>query len=98
MAALIGALAWLGAPAWVAFVPWAAPTAAMVGRALLRPTPAAVTDDDDDSWPGFVIEYALIGEERPRSAVTRVVAGIVFGAPVAWAVALFAILTLAGIA
>lgn len=91
-------LSWLGAPTPVAILPWAVPTAAVVGWALIRPSPAVATDDDDDSWPGFAIEFVLIGETAPRGAIVRVVAAAVFGAPVVWTLLVFGLSTLAGLA
>ncbi len=75
-------------------MPWAVPTAIVVGWALFRPTPAVATDDDDESWPGYAIQYVLVGEGTPRAAPARVVAAVLFGAPVTWALLVFGLSTL----
>lgn len=98
VAALVGVLAWLGAPTPVSILPWAVPTAAAIGWTLIRPSPAIATDDDDDSWPGYAIEFVLIGENTSRGAITRVIAAAVFGAPIVWALLVFGLSTLAGLA
>ena len=87
---------WLDAPRWVVIMPWLLPTAGALIWTLARPTAAAVTDDDDDSWIGYSIRWALVGETRPRRASVRVVIAIVIGAPIVWAVVLSGLLSLTG--
>jgi hypothetical protein len=87
----------LGAPGWVVALPWVAPTVGALAWTLLRPTPAVATDDDDDSWVGYALRYVMAGEDTPRAAPARVVAAIVLGAPVVWALGMFWLLTLAGL-
>jgi hypothetical protein len=89
-------LVWLSAPRWVVATPWLLPTAGALVWTLARPTPAAVTDDDDDGWIGYSIRWALVGETRPRPTPVRVVTTIVIGAPIVWAVLLSGLLTLTG--
>ena len=90
-------LRWLDAPTWVALLPWAAPTVSAIAWTLVRPRAAEVTDDDDDSWFGYSIRWALVGEEQPRPAPTRIVSALLFGAPVAWSVMVSGLLTLVGV-
>jgi hypothetical protein len=86
-----------GAPPWLVSLPWWLPTIGAVVWTLGRPAPAEVTDDDDDSWFGHSLRWVLVGELAPRPAIARVVAAIVFGAPVAWALLVIGLLTLLGI-
>lgn len=99
--ALVGAtiwlLRWLGAPTWVASLPWVAPTVGALVWTLVRPRAAEITDDDDDSWFGYSIRWALVGELAPRPVPARIVSAVLFGAPVAWAVLVSGLLTLVGI-
>ena len=64
---------------------------------LTRPTVSGLSDDDDDSWFGYSIRWVLVGELEPRPTPVRVVAAVVFGAPVVWAVLVAGVLTLVGI-
>jgi hypothetical protein len=97
LTASIWVLALLGAPVWVASLPWALPTIAMIAWALIRPTPAVATDDDDDSWTIYSIEYVIIGEGSPRPAPARLITALVVGAPIVWCLAVFGLSTLAGL-
>lgn len=87
----------LGAPAWIVTLTWAIPTACVLLWALIRPSPAELTDDDDDSWFGYTLRWALVGEVEPRATPLRILAALVFGAPVGWALILVALLTVVGI-
>lgn len=87
----------LGAPGWLVTAPWWAPTIGAVLWTLVRPRVSGLSDDDDDSWFGYSIRWALVGEQTPRPAALRVLVAAVVGAPVVWAVAVFAVLTLTGI-
>ena len=87
----------LGAPGWLATMPWWLPTLAALVWTIVRPTPAVVSNDDDDSWAGYVIRYALVGEGEPREPPLRVIAAAVFGAPVVWSVLVFGVLVLLGL-
>ena len=97
---LAGAL-WLldrvGAPGWLVTMPWWLPTLVTIVWTLTRPTVSGLSDDDDDSWFGYSIRWVLVGELEPRPAPVRVVAALVFGAPVVWAVLVAGVLTLVGI-
>jgi hypothetical protein len=97
LAGSIWALSLAGAPPWLVSLPWWLPTIGAVVWTLGRPAPAEVTDDDDDSWFGHSLRWVLVGELAPRPAIARVVAAIVFGAPVAWALLVIGLLTLLGI-
>ena len=90
-------LAWIGAPTWLVVAPWLVPTIVAVGWALGRPRPAVATDDDDDSWAGFAIQYVIVGEDEPRPAPARAVAALVFGAPVIWSLGVFGVSILVGL-
>lgn len=90
-------LAWLGATGSVLTLVWAVPTACVVLWTLVRPTVAELTDDDDDSWFGYTIRWALVGEIDCRPAPVRVLVAVVLGAPVGWALVVFALLTVSGI-
>lgn len=97
---LIG-LTWLlsliGAPAWLVLLPWLVPAVGTAAWALVRPRPAIATDDDDDSWVGYAVQFVLVGEDEPRAAPARFLAGLVFGAPVVWSLTVFGLSTLAGL-
>lgn len=95
--ACIGLLGALGAPGWIAAMPWIVPTVGTVVWTLVRPRIAGLTDDDDDSWFGYSIRWVLVGELEPRSAPARVVAAVLFGAPVAWALLVLGLLTIIGL-
>ena len=86
-----------GAPLWVTTAPWWLPTVVVLGWSMLRPTPAAVTDDDDDTWPGYSIRWAMVGEIEPRRRSVRAVLAIGIGAPVGWLVIAVGILTITGL-
>lgn len=98
---MIGAI-WLisslGAPTFVNLLPWLVPTAAVVTWALVRPSVAEPTDDDEQTWPGFAIRYVIVGETRPRPRPARAVAAIVFGGPIGWSVVLIGALVIVGLA
>jgi hypothetical protein len=97
MSGMIWLLDRLGAPTLVAVLPWLVPTAGAVGWTLLHPTAAVATDDDDDSWAGYALRYVLVGEDTPRGAPARLVAAVVFGAPVVWALTASGLLTVTGV-
>ena len=86
-----------GAPGWVVALPWIIPTVGAVVWSVVRPTPARLTDDDDDSWVGYSIRLMLVGSEEPRTRPARVVAALLFGAPVAWSLIVFGVLELLGV-
>jgi hypothetical protein len=99
--AIVGALVWivdrLGAPTWLSVLPWLVPTVGAIAWATIRPEPAVATDDDDDGWFDYSIRYVIIGAGTPRQVPSRVIAAVLFGAPVAWALAVFGLSTLAGL-
>jgi len=95
--ATFAALDWLGAPGWVAALFWLAPTIGALVWALGRPTPAILSDDDDDSWVGYSIRLAMIGSEQPRPRPVRAILAVVFGAPVVSALTLFLLFELTGL-
>ena len=100
-AALMAALMWLldrlGSPTWLVVLPWMAPTLGALAWTLLRPSPAIATDDDDDSWVGYAIRFVLVGDDTPRSAPIRVLAALLFGAPIVWALIVSGLATLTGL-
>jgi hypothetical protein len=97
MILVMAGLGRLDAPGWVVALPWIAPTVGMSVWALARPTPAILSDDDDDSWVGYVIRLVMVGSEQPRQRAARVITGVLFGAPVGWAFAVFVLVELTGI-
>ena len=97
LGALLWLLTWLGAPTWLAIAPWLLPTVVTVIWTVVRPVPAVATDDDDDGWTTFSIQYVLIGEDEPRQALLRIVAATLFGAPVIWSLLVFGLSTLVGL-
>lgn len=97
LGALLWLLTWLGAPTWLVVTPWLIPTVASAAWALARPVPAVATDDDDDAWTTYSIQYVLIGETEPRSHPARLVATALFGAPVVWSLLVFGLSTLVGL-
>ena len=86
----------LDAPGWVVALPWMVPTAGMLAWVLRRPGPAVLSNDDDDSWSGFAIRSVLVGRDTPRAAPLRVIATVLFGAPIVWSFVVLGILELAG--
>ncbi len=86
-----------GAPGWLTIMPWWLPTIAALAWTLRRPAPAVVSNDDDDSWAGYVIRYVLVGEGEQRETPLRAIAAAVFGAPVAWSLVVFGVLVLIGL-
>jgi hypothetical protein len=90
-------LSWADAPGWVVAMPWWLPTVGTLVWTLARPTVSGLSDDDDDSWLGYSIRWVLVGELDPRPAPVRVIAAILFGAPVVWALVIAGVLTVAGI-
>lgn len=97
LGALLWALTWMGTPTWLAVAPWLVPTVVTVVWALARPAPAVPTDDDDDGWTTYSIQYVLVGEGVPRPRPARLVAATLFGAPVIWSLLVFGLSTLAGL-
>jgi hypothetical protein len=89
-------LSWTDAPGWVVTMPWWLPTLGTLVWTLTRPTVSGLTDDDDDSWLGYSIRWVLVGELDARSAPVRVIAAILFGAPVVWVLVISGLLTLTG--
>jgi hypothetical protein len=88
---------WAGAPGWVVAMPWWLPTVGVLGWTLLRPTTSGLSDDDDDSWFGYSIRWVLVGELEPRPAPQRLIAAVLFGAPVVWSVLVLGLLTIVGL-
>lgn len=100
IATLVGVVWLLGRvdpPGWLLWLPWWLPTAGTVAWTLWHPTVAALTDDDDDSWFGYSIRWALVGEAAPRPVAVRIAAAVLFGAAVVWAILVSGVLTLTGI-
>ena len=95
------AVAWflgaLGAPDWAQWLPWTLPTVGMIVWTILRPSPAVVSDDDDDSWVGYSMRLVLFGADTPQALPIRLIAGLLLGAPVVWAFIVFTLLELTGI-
>jgi len=87
----------LGAPGWMTTMPWSLPTLATLVWTIVRPEPAVVSNDDDDSWPGYVIRYVLVGEDEQRDLPRRAIAAAVFGAPVVWSLLVVGVLVLLGL-
>ena len=94
---LILLLGRLGAPGWMTTLPWWLATLATLVWTVVRPTPAVVSNDDDDSWAGYVIRYVLVGESEQRDLPRRAIAAAVFGAPLVWSLLVFGVLVLLGL-
>lgn len=90
------ALGELGAPGWLVLAPWFAPTAVILIWTLVRPQPAVVADDDQ-AWVTYSVRYVMFGDDEPRPAPMRVIAALVVGAPIAWALCLFWLLAVVGL-
>ncbi len=90
-------LAWLGAPSWLVVAMWAIPAAAVLIWTLSRPRAAVATDDDDDGWTTYSIQYVLVGQQTPRAAPIRMIAAVLFGPPVVWSLFVFGLSTLVGV-
>ena len=69
----------------------------MVVWTLVRPRPAVATDDDDDGWTTYSIQYVIVGEQTPRAAPIRVVSAALFGAAIVWSLLVFGLSTLVGV-
>lgn len=66
---------------WVAPTVWIALTGVTLAWALLRPEPATASEDEAQPWSDYVVRAVMIGVEQPRPAPSRVVTGVLFGAP-----------------
>jgi hypothetical protein len=97
MALTMWPLSAIGAPGWVVLLPWWLPTLGVMVWTLRGPAPAIATDDDDDSWAIYAIRYVLVGADTPRPTPVRLIAAVLVGAPVCWALLLLGILTVAGL-
>lgn len=97
LTAVMWGLAALGAPPSIVVLPWLVPTAAVLLWTVLRGTPARLSDDDDDTWFGYAIRWALVGEAERRPVAVRVVVALLVGAPVGWALLVVAALIVLGI-
>ncbi len=97
LGAVMWLLAWLGSPTWLLIGLWAIPTATVVVWTLVRPRPAVATDDDDDGWTTYSIQYVLVGEQSPRPAPIRMMSAVLFGAPIFWSLLVFGLSTLVGL-
>ncbi len=87
----------VGAPTWVVALPWLAPITGTLAWTLRSPTPAVLSDDDDESWSGYAIRSIMVGADERRPAAVRVLAALVFGAPIVWAFVVLTALELTGI-
>lgn len=97
MIALMMGLDAIGAPRWLVTAPWWMPTLGMLVWTVFRPSPAIVSDDDDDSWVGYSMRLVLYGADVPQALPIRLVAALLLGALVVWAFVVFTILELFGI-
>lgn len=97
MGGTIWLLVWIGAPAWIPWSLWLVPTVAVVAWAAIAPRPAVVSDDDDEAWTTFAIQFVFVGESTARPAPVRVVSALIFGAPVIWSLTVFGLSTLVGV-
>ncbi len=87
----------LAAPTWAVALPWVLPIVGTVVWTLRSPAPAVLSDDDDESWSGYAIRWAMVGADEPRPVGVRVVAALVFGAPIVWSFVVLTALELTGI-
>ena len=93
----IRVLQWLDAPDRLRWSLWLVPTVGVVAWTVLRPRESGLSDDDDDSWFGYSIRWVLVGEQEPRPVPLRLIAAVLFGAPVVWAVLVLGLLTIVGL-
>ena len=99
-AAMVGAmavLALLDAPWWIVAAPWYVPTIGVALWTLLRPHPAIVGDEDDDSWSGYAVRLVMVGEDTANPVPMRAAAALVLGGPVGWALGVLLVLELLGL-
>ncbi len=97
MVGVMVALRSFGSPDWLIAAPWVVPTAGMLFWTVFRPSPAIVSDDDDDSWVGYSMRLVLFGADVPQALPIRLIAALLLGALVVWAFIVFTILELLGI-
>lgn len=97
MLGLVVGLRWVGAPTWILLLPWLLPTVGAVVWTVVRPVPAVVTDEDDDSWIGYSMRLVLFGADRAQAFPVRIVAAVLFGAPIVWAFFVLTLLELLGV-
>jgi hypothetical protein len=97
MALVMTGLERLGAPDWAVSMPWLVPTAGVLLWALAKPSAAVLSDDDDDKWTGYSVRVVMIGSDSPRPRPVRLIATVLFGAPVAWSYGVLFLFELAGI-
>ena len=86
-----------GAAGWIQLLPWLVPMVSVLAWSLSDPTPADVTDFEEQTWSGYVIRYVLIGEEVPRDRPHRIIAAVVLGGPVGWVIVIATALAVVGI-
>lgn len=94
---LVAALRALDAPGWLQLATWLIPAAAVTVWACRPTEPATVSDVESQGWGEYVARYVMVGNEEVRPLPLRVVTGVLFGAPVAGALVVFALLALLGI-
>lgn len=97
MAGLWRVADWLGTPTWIIIGGWLMPTVGVATWSIARAPVAGLTDDDDDTWLGHCIRWALVGPSTPRPVALRIFLALVFGGPVGWAVAAAALATITGL-
>lgn len=97
MVAVMTGLRAIGSPGWLVAAPWWVPTLGMLVWTVFRPSPAIVSDDDDDSWVGYSMRLVLYGADVPQALPIRLIAALLLGALVVWAFVVFTILELLGI-
>lgn len=85
------------APGWLVLLTWLVPTVAVLVWALLARLPATASDYESQIWGDYAVRAVMIGIERPRSVVSRVVTAILFGAPLAMWIVIGLLLGLLGI-
>ena len=99
--AIVGAVTFvlrvLDAPDWVVALPWLLPIAGTVIWTLRSPTPAVLSDDDDESWSGYAIRWVLVGPDEPRPVAPRLIAAVLLGAPIVWSFVVLTAFELSGV-
>lgn len=67
-------------PGWLVHAAWIVPTLGTLVWAVLRPSPATASEDEEQPWSDYAVRAVMVGVGEPRPVATRVVTGIAFGA------------------
>ena len=85
------------APGWVTVAGWMALTFGVLGWALRTNVAAIASDYEDQAWSEYAVRAVMVGREQPRSASSRMITAVLFGAPLAVGLPLLVLLAAVGV-